>query len=61
MDSKYDKSFIGLENKGKNNCFLKVVIQSLWHLASFRENFVASKPHKHTFKETKKRIKISPE
>ena len=30
----------GLENRvGENNCFLNVVIQSLWHLRSFREYF----------------------
>ena len=40
---KYDKNFKGLENKGQsNNCFLNVVIQSLWHLASFRMNFIGN-------------------
>ena len=33
----YDTTFKGLDNaKGSNNCFLNVVIQSLWHMASFR-------------------------
>lgn len=37
----YDRTFHGLNNpQNKNNCFLNVVIQSLWHLASFRENFL---------------------
>ena len=31
---------VGLENPiGANNCFLNVVLQSLWHLADFREKF----------------------
>lgn len=29
----------GLENRGANNCFLNVVIQTLWHTESFRESF----------------------
>ena len=33
----------GLQNKiGENNCFLNVVIQSLWHLEEFRKNFKRS-------------------
>ena len=29
---------------GQNNCFLNVIIQSLWHLASFREALLGSDP-----------------
>ncbi|CAN0090851.1 unnamed protein product [Ascophyllum nodosum] len=30
----------GLANaSGENNCFLNVVVQSLWHLDTFREKF----------------------
>ena len=37
----YDTTFKGLQNDlGKNNCFLNVVIQSLWHLAAFRNTFL---------------------
>lgn len=58
MESGYDKSFKGLENRlGANNCFLNVVIQSLWHLASFRENFRTEELHKH--KKNKKTKKIN--
>lgn len=40
----------GLLNEvGEYNCFLNVIIQSLWHLRRFREEFlaVASSPHVH--------------
>lgn len=40
----------GLQNEvGEYNCFLNVIIQSLWHLRRFREEFlaVASSPHVH--------------
>ena len=31
----------GIENPaGFNNCFINVVIQSLWHLGSFRHRFL---------------------
>ena len=44
----YDKENKGLENYlGANNCFLNVVIQSLWHLASFRKLFKIQSLHKH--------------
>lgn len=34
---------LGLTNKtGQNNCFLNVVVQSLWHLDAFREGFGSS-------------------
>jgi hypothetical protein len=38
-----------MENKrGENHCFLNVIIQSFWHLASFRRNFLnQSKDHRH--------------
>ena len=29
---------------GQNNCFLNVIIQSLWHLASFREALLGCDP-----------------
>jgi uncharacterized UBP type Zn finger protein len=33
---------------GENNCFLNVVIQSLWHLEAFRQKFTSEKElHKH--------------
>lgn len=48
----YDTNFRGLENKhGKNNCYLNVVIQALWHLLSFRINFISHKNHRHSDKE----------
>jgi hypothetical protein len=35
----------GLSNEtGYNNCFLNVVIQSLWHLGSFRKGLLALQP-----------------
>ncbi len=38
----------GLENRfGENNCFLNVVIQSLWHLKEFRRNFKHQEKHNH--------------
>ena len=38
----------GLDNRfGENNCFLNVVIQSLWHLDSFRTKFIDWDSHKH--------------
>ncbi|KAL6077098.1 protein deubiquitination [Balamuthia mandrillaris] len=38
----------GLTNSaGDNNCFLNVVIQSLWHLTSFRCEFVTNEQHYH--------------
>jgi len=44
----YDKAYKGLDNSmGANNCFLNVVIQSLWHLGSFRRIFKDQQLHKH--------------
>ena len=44
----YDKENKGLENAlGANNWFLNVVIQSLWHLASFRKMFKWQSLHTH--------------
>ena len=38
----------GLANGfGQNNCFLNVVIQSLWHLSPFREKFSSWETHTH--------------
>ena len=38
----------GIQNKrGENNCFINVVIQSLWHLGSFRHRFLEDEPHIH--------------
>ena len=38
----------GLENKfGQNNCFLNVVIQALWQIASFRNKFNSWDKHTH--------------
>lgn len=36
-----------VNNFGQNNCFLNVVIQSLWHLAPFREKFSTWETHTH--------------
>ena len=48
----YDTKFRGLKNSlGKNNCYLNVVIQSLWHLISFRINFLSHMGHQHSDKE----------
>lgn len=58
--SSYDSKFRGLENKhGRNNCYLNVVIQSLWHLISFRINFLSHKNHRHSDKELVLRHKRS--
>ena len=59
QNQKYDVSFYGLNNpQNQNHCFLNVVIQSFWHLASFRENFLMQQSsldkkmhHKHSKKE----------
>ena len=37
----------GLANHGENNCFLNVVIQSLWHLTPVRERLLSAAPHRH--------------
>eukprot|EP01087_Luapelamoeba_hula_P015919 TRINITY_DN4823_c0_g1_i1.p1 TRINITY_DN4823_c0_g1~~TRINITY_DN4823_c0_g1_i1.p1 ORF type:complete len:863 (-),score=74.65 TRINITY_DN4823_c0_g1_i1:81-2669(-) len=38
----------GLENRpGQNNCFLNVCIQALWHLDSFRSQFLRTDIHVH--------------
>lgn len=38
-----------LNHAGENNCFLNVVIQSLWHLDAFRTKFTShQKEHKHS-------------
>ena len=48
----YDQAFTGLENNGDNNCFLNVVIQSLFHLKSFRRHFEQrTKNHFHSKQE----------
>lgn len=45
----------GLENKtGENNCFLNVVIQSLWHLKRFRSKFFEWTEHSCCDKEKQK-------
>ena len=45
----------GLENLfGQNNCFLNVVIQSLWHLKSFRDKFRTWDTHSHPTDEAEK-------
>lgn len=39
----------GLDNlMGENNCFLNVVIQSLWHLRSFSSAFIELSSHTHS-------------
>lgn len=44
----YDKAYKGLDNSmGANNWFLNVIIQSLWHLGSFRRVFKEQQLHKH--------------
>ena len=55
----YDVAFKGMQNRGENNCFLNVCIQSLWHLASFRNNFLCQAPHNHTERELVLRRKRS--
>ncbi|CAL5366347.1 unnamed protein product [Camellia sinensis] len=30
----------GLRNVGENNCFINVIVQSLWHLRTFRGKFL---------------------
>jgi len=35
-----------LNSRGENNCFLNVVIQSLWHLSIFRSRFFEWNVHK---------------
>ncbi|MCL7042070.1 hypothetical protein MKW94_021139 [Papaver nudicaule] len=41
-------SGIGLKNEaGEYNCFLNVIIQSLWHLTCFREEFLGKKKSLH--------------
>ena len=55
----YDLTFAGLENRGANNCFLNVCIQSMWHLASFRNNFLTCMHHKHSDRELVLRRKRS--
>ena len=55
----YDVAFKGMGNRGENNCFLNVVIQSLWHLASFRNNFLSCQHHKHSDRELVLRRKRS--
>jgi len=47
----YDTRYHGLANNGRNNCYLNVVIQSLWHLISFRINFMGDFTHKHSDRE----------
>lgn len=34
-------------NFGENNCFLNVIIQTLWHLDSFRIPFLKLEEHRH--------------
>lgn len=41
-----------LNKKGENNCFLNVVIQSLYHLAPFRAAFLNQQEHFHESDET---------
>lgn len=54
----YDTNFRGLENRlGVNNCYMNVVIQSLWHLFSFRVNFLSYKSHRHSDKEIYLRVR----
>lgn len=45
----YGTRSLGLENStGSNNCFLNVVMQSFWHIPSFRSYFqVTSFHHEH--------------
>ena len=47
LQDEYDRLKLvrGLSNEaGRNNCFLNVIIQSLWHLRSFREALLAMQP-----------------
>ena len=54
----YDKGFVGLANKnGDNHCFLNVIVQSFWHLASFRRNFMnCVQNHRHPDNELQVRV-----
>jgi uncharacterized UBP type Zn finger protein len=39
MEDNYFTQYKGLENRGANNCFVNVIIQSMFHLLSFRQGF----------------------
>lgn len=48
MEEEESKEVKGMENPtGYNNCFINVVIQSLWHLGSFRHRFLEDEAHEH--------------
>lgn len=48
MNSSFMHSIKGLTNEfGENNCFLNVIIQSLYHLKAFRNNFNQQGEHTH--------------
>jgi len=46
MDASVPEGAHGLQNRsGDHNCFLNTVIQSLWHVESFRKKMLAATDH----------------
>lgn len=43
-----ENALIGLSNKGKNMCFLNVIMQSLWNLSSFKNYILNINSHRHS-------------
>ena len=63
LQDEYDRLKLvrGLSNEaGRNNCFLNVIIQSLWHLRSFREALLAMQPQVGTSYLHRIRVQLMP-